>query len=181
LYVLLILMYMQPAPLVPLSNSLRQQAQTIALGTTTVQTGGLASNTVFPIGTTIVTYTATDAAGLSTACSFRVTVTGIAPVIVCPGNIVVNSTAGDCGAKVDFVATETTAIPASVITYSIAPGSFFPVGTTLVTATATNAVGSSSCTFSVTVNDNEAPVITVANVTAVTDAGVCAVSLAMPI
>ena len=58
------------------------------------------------------------------------------------------------------MATETRAVPASVITYSIAPGSFFPVGTTIVTATATNAVGVDSCHFTVTVTDNEFPVLT---------------------
>ena len=42
-----------------------------------------------------------------------------------------------------------------------ASGSVFPVGTTVVTATATDAAGNSqSCTFNVTVNDATPPVIT---------------------
>ncbi|MGI8917728.1 MAG: HYR domain-containing protein [Pyrinomonadaceae bacterium] len=43
-------------------------------GVTTVRTAGPASGSVFPIGTTSVTYTTTDSAGLSTSCSFSVTV-----------------------------------------------------------------------------------------------------------
>jgi PKD repeat protein len=92
-------------------------------------------------------------------------------VINCPSNITVNATAGLCGATVSYTAA---AIPASTITYSIAPGSFFPAGTTTVTATAINAVGSSSCTFTVTVVDNQFPVLTYvpANISVVCNAPV---------
>ncbi|MDF3077372.1 MAG: hypothetical protein K0S09_1261, partial [Sphingobacteriaceae bacterium] len=141
---------------------------------TTTMTAGLASGSIFPIGTTKVTYTTTDIAGLTASTSFEVTVTGIAPSIVVPENISVNNTAGECGAVASFAATETRAIPASAITYSIQPGSNFTVGTTEVTATATNAVGTSTGTFTVTVIDNEAPVI-VNNGDKLlnTDSGVC--------
>jgi hypothetical protein len=125
-----------------------------------IRTTGLETGSTFPIGTTTVTYTVTDIAGLTASCSFDVTVAGLAPQIICPQNIVVNNDATKCGAIVNFAAAETTAIPASVITYSIAPGSFFPVGTTTVTATATNAVGVSVCTFTITVVDTEKPTIT---------------------
>lgn len=43
-------------------------------GTTTTRTAGPAPGSVFPIGTTTVTYTANDAHGNSTSCSFTVTV-----------------------------------------------------------------------------------------------------------
>ncbi len=137
---------------------------------TVAQTAGLASGATFPIGTNTVTYTATDPSGNTFARSFTVTVAGLMPSIVCPANITVNNTTGQCGANVSFAASETTGIPASVITYSVAPGSFFTVGTTTVTATATNAVGTSVCTFTVTVVDNENPTITApANVVTSTD------------
>ncbi|MCW3073342.1 MAG: hypothetical protein JWP69_411, partial [Flaviaesturariibacter sp.] len=149
-------------------------------GATTALTLGLPSGATFPIGVTTVTYTVTDAAGLNTSCSFTVTVVGVPPVIVCPGNITVNNTPGQCGTIVSFTATETTAIPASTITYSHQPGSFFPVGTTVVTATATNAVGSSTCTFTVTVSDNEAPGITAPGaITQNNDAGKCYATVAL--
>jgi len=128
------------------------------IGVSNLRIAGPESGSTFPIGTTTITYRATDAAGLTTDCSFSVTVSGQAPVINCPTNIVINNTPGQCGANVGFTATETTGIPASTITYSHQPGSSFPVGTTTVTATAINAVGTSICTFTVTVVDNEVPV-----------------------
>ena len=50
-------------------------------------------------------------------------------------------------------------VPASTISYSHNPGTEFPVGTTTVTATATNAAGTSTCTFDVVVVDTEVPEI----------------------
>ena len=141
---------------------------------TTIRTAGLASGSTFPIGTTTVTHKVTDGAGLTAECSFTVTVTGLASQIICPPNITVNNTLGQCGAIVNFVATETTGIPASVITYSQNPGTFFPIGTTNVTATATNAIGTSICSFTVTVTDNEKPKITCnAPIVANNTPGVC--------
>ncbi|MCF8284022.1 MAG: HYR domain-containing protein [Sphingobacteriales bacterium] len=124
---------------------------------TITQTAGLPSGSTFPIGTTTVSYQITDASGNTATCSFDVTITGLPPVIVSPGTITANADQNACSATVSFAATETTAIPASTITYSIAPGSTFNVGTTQVTATATNAVGTSQATFDVIVSDNTAP------------------------
>ncbi|MGV3593981.1 MAG: HYR domain-containing protein, partial [Sediminibacterium sp.] len=154
-------------------------------GATTERTAGLASGSTFPIGTTTVTYRVTDAAGLSTQCSFTVTIVGVAPVISCPANITLNAAAGTCAANVNFAATETVGIPASTITYTIngnpvASGASFPVGTTTVVATATNAVGSSSCSFTVTVVDNQNPAITAPeNVQANNTAGLCTGTVAL--
>jgi len=154
-------------------------------GATTERTAGLASGSTFPIGTTTVTYRVTDAAGLSTQCSFTVTIVGVAPVISCPANITLNAAAGTCAANVNFAATETVGIPASTITYTIngnpvASGAGFPVGTTTVVATATNAVGSSSCSFTVTVVDNQNPAITAPeNVQANNTAGLCTGTVAL--
>jgi hypothetical protein len=66
----------------------------------------LASGALFPIGTTTVTYTATDAADLTTTGSFTVTVTdNQAPAIVAlPGNISVSNDADACGAVVSWTA-----------------------------------------------------------------------------
>ena len=136
----------------------------------------LASGSVFPIGTTMVTATATDAAGNTSSCTFTVTVNdNQAPVIVCPANISVGNTAGQCGATVSFIATVTDNCAGATVSYSPASGSFFPVGTTTVTATATDANGNTSaCSFTVTVNDTEDPVITCpANVSVNNQAGQC--------
>lgn len=124
---------------------------------TTLLTEGLASGETFPIGITTVSYTVTDLSGNSAVTTFNVDVAGIAPEIIVPEAITVSNDAGVCGAIVSYAATETVGIPASVITYDIVPGSSFAVGTATVTATATNAVGVSSKTFTVTVEDTEAP------------------------
>ena len=143
-------------------------------GATTTQIAGLPSGSTFPLGTTTNTFEVEDTAGNTTSCSFTVEVTGVPPSIVCPADIVVDNDSGNCDAIVTFAATETTGVPASVITYSQDPGTAFPVGVTTVTATATNAVGTDQCTFTITVNDTEAPAITCpAAITTSNDTGDC--------
>jgi hypothetical protein len=108
--------------------------------------------TAFPKGTTTVNCTATDVSGNQSSCSFTVTVNDTqAPSIACPGNISVGCSIG-LVAPVTFAASATdNCDPSPLVTYSIAPGSGFPVGTTPVTCTATDSSGNhSSCTFNVT-------------------------------
>jgi len=138
-------------------------------GASIVRTSGLASGSTFPIGTTTVTHTVTDGAGLTAVCSFNVTVIGHAPVVACPSNITVGNDVNQCSAIVNFAATETTGIPASTITYNIQPGTIFAIGTTSVTATATNAIGTSICTFTITVTDTQLPNVVAQNVTVYLD------------
>ncbi|HDR50487.1 MAG TPA: T9SS type A sorting domain-containing protein [Mariniphaga anaerophila] len=60
--------------------------------------------------------------------------------------------------------TATDNCPGVQVEASIPSGSFFPVGTTPVTLTATDAAGNTTtCTFTVTVEDNEAPVVVCQN------------------
>jgi hypothetical protein len=85
------------------------------------------------------------------------------PTITCPANKVVSNSPGLCSASVVFIATST-GVPAPTIVYRIGTTVItspyvFPEGTTTVTATASNSAGTASCTFTVTVNDTEAPVI----------------------
>lgn len=118
-----------------------------------------ASGSTFPLGTTTVTATARDAAGNLATATFTVTVVDtIAPVITAPANQVIEATSA-AGAAASFAAIATDATGATV-TYSVASGSTFPLGTTTVTATATDAGGNkASATFTVTVRDTTAPVI----------------------
>jgi len=103
------------------------------------------------------------------------------PTIRCPANITVFNAPGQCGANVTYPPATATGSPTPVITYSHASGSFFPVGTTTVTATATNICGVASCTFTITVIDNEQPTITCpANIVRNTDPGVCYATIAVP-
>jgi len=135
-----------------------------------------ASGTLFPVGTTTVTCTATDAAGNMDVCTFTVTVNDMEdPNITCPSNITVSNDAGMCGAVVTFTPTAADNCPGVTYTCVPASGTLFPVGTTTVTCTATDASGNMEvCTFTVTVNDTEDPNITCpANITVSNDAGMC--------
>ncbi|MBI4324629.1 MAG: DUF5011 domain-containing protein [Chloroflexi bacterium] len=83
------------------------------------------------------------------------------PQIVCPANISRTNDPGQCGAVVTFSATATGVCGPLPVTYSPTSGTLFPVGTTVVTATATDAFGkNATCSFTVTVNDTQAPVLT---------------------
>ncbi|HYP53444.1 MAG TPA: HYR domain-containing protein, partial [Pyrinomonadaceae bacterium] len=112
-------------------------------------------NAPYPKGTTTITWTATDTAGNSASCQQTVTVNDDdAPVVSCPANIVVTLPANSSTAPVTFAAPTATdnchnSLP---VTLSHASGSQFPVGTTTVTASATDAAGNTgSCSFTVTV------------------------------
>ncbi|MFT7611825.1 MAG: gliding motility-associated-like protein [Parvicellaceae bacterium] len=137
------------------------------------------SGSTFPVGTTIVTYTATDIVGLTATCSFNVTVNDVEfPSFVgCPSNIIQSVDLGTCGAVVTWVIpTETDNCPGTVVTSSNNPGDTFPVGTTTVTYTATDVSGNATpCTFDVTVLDDENPSISACplNITQGNDAGTC--------
>jgi hypothetical protein len=85
-----------------LSNSYARITVTYST-TPVVQTAGLPSGSTFPVGTTVNTFTATDAGGNTSTCSFNVTVLDIqAPTITCPSNITVNNTPGTCGSNVTY-------------------------------------------------------------------------------
>ncbi len=114
----------------------------------------------FPVGTSTVTAIALNGGGFAT-CTFKVTVKDTQPpVITCPANISVFNDPGLCGAKVNFTPTATDNCSKVTVTSVPASGSFFPVGTTTVTSTATDSSGNkSSCSFTVKVTDNEPPVI----------------------
>jgi hypothetical protein len=119
------------------------------------------SGSFFPIGTTTVTCTATDASGNQAGCQFTVTVNDTEnPSVTCPANIVQSNDPGQCGAAVSYTAPATDNCPGVLVVCSPPSGSFFPVGTTPVNCTATDAAGNqASCQFTVTVNDTENPTI----------------------
>jgi gliding motility-associated-like protein len=132
----------------------------------TVMNAGLASGSMFPIGTTEVIYEFFDTEGNSTTCNFFVVVTdNELPVITCPENIVLNNDLGVCGATVVYELPEYSdncdnAGVTLELNAGFDSGSVFPIGVTEVTYTVTDASGNSTdCTFTVTVVDNEAPII----------------------
>ena len=126
---------------------------------------GQASGTVFPIGTTTVSYRATDPTGNSATCSFTVTVNDTQiPVITCPANQTLSNNPGVCGATVTYgtpTALDNCSIPSNVLVSGQASGAVFLTGTTTVSYRATDLSGNSAtCSFTVTVNDTQLPVNT---------------------
>ncbi|MFP2905500.1 HYR domain-containing protein [Pyxidicoccus sp. 3LFB2] len=120
------------------------------------------AGSTFPLGTTVVTASATDAAGNVATCTFPVTVRDThAPVMSCPPNLSFQATSSS-GAQVTYPPpTVSDGISAATVTYSRPPTGSFPMGTTPITATATDGSGNqASCTWHVIVRDTAAPAIT---------------------
>lgn len=122
-----------------------------------------ASGTTFPLGTTTVTCTATDAAGNIGDSSFTVTVEDTtAPLVNVPDDIVREATSA-AGATATFSASASDAVDGSVpATCDPSSGATFALGNTTVICSATDAAGNTgSGSFTVTVRDTTAPVVTV--------------------
>jgi uncharacterized repeat protein (TIGR01451 family) len=121
-------------------------------------------NAPYPKGTTIITWSATDDAGNTSSCNQSVTVNDTeAPTISCPANITKNNDPGVCGAVVTYTApvgSDNCPGATTAQTAGLPSGSTFPVGTTTNTFEVTDSSGNkTSCSFTVTVNDVEKPVI----------------------
>ena len=135
---------------------------TYALSGATSGTGTSLTGVVFNKGITTVTWSATDGVTTAVTCSFIVTVSdNQVPVITCPANISVNNTPGTCGAAVTYttpVGTDNCSGTTVTKTAGLASGATFPVGTTINTFEVTDAAGNkTSCSFTITVVDNENP------------------------
>jgi phosphodiesterase/alkaline phosphatase D-like protein len=128
-----------------------------------------ANGTTLTVTSKGITSTAMNAAAeygasgntVRTIFSFSVTAAS-APQITCPQNKTVGTDADKCGAVVNFAATAS-GFPDPVLSYSIDGTEItspytFPKGTSTVTCVASNDVAVDTCTFTVTVNDDKAPV-----------------------
>ena len=143
---------------------------------------GLPSGSLYPVGTSTVTYQAIDFTKNSATCSFSITVKDDAPPVLtnCPASVTVNTDLGVCSGKATFGVPSATAncgTPTVLQTSGLVSGSSFPLGTTAVTFTASDQAtppNKSTCTFFVTVLDKQKPVLTCpANITVNTDPGLC--------
>ena len=138
-------------------------ATDIVDGNVTPVTCTPASGSMFPLGINNVTCSATDSHGNTGSASFNVIVVDTTPpVVTVPADITREAT-GPGGAVVTFTATATDIVDGN-ITPTCAPpsGATFPLGTTLVTCTATDAHNNTgSASFNVTVVDTTGPVVTV--------------------
>lgn len=151
-------------------------------GSTTASGTGNLSSRLFNSGLSTVTYTSTDLYGNQQSCSFTVKINEaipIAPTGTCPSNITVNTDAVSCSKVVgsSIVPVYTDNCPTNILTYNlnitgattatlsgntgnIISGISFNRGISNVTFTITdNAGGTSTCTFSVTVQDKTPPTV----------------------
>jgi hypothetical protein len=114
---------------------------------------------VFALGTTAVTWTVTDPSGNTASCVQLVTVEDdVAPSIVCPANITVDTDPGVCVASGVVLGSPLTDDNCSVASVSNNAPQFYQLGTNVVTWTVTdNAGNTTTCEQIVTVEDNELP------------------------
>jgi HYR domain len=122
-----------------------------------------ASGGTFPLGLTTVTCTATDAHGNTGYGAFVVAVVDTtAPALTVPADRTVEA-AGPDGAAVAYAASAADLVDGAVpVTCSPASGAGFGLGDTVVTCTAADAHGNVAArSFTVTVVDTTAPVVTV--------------------
>lgn len=131
-----------------------------------IQTAGLASGSEFPVGTTTVTFSATDEEDNTTTCTFSVIVIDNEdPTISCPDDILETVAFGNNTKQITYtvdyndncegVSFEQTA--------GLPSGSEFPLGDTINTFIVTDDAGNTAtCNFTVTIEeepDTEDPVI----------------------
>jgi uncharacterized repeat protein (TIGR01451 family) len=124
----------------------------------------------YPIGTTTIIWTATDSDGRTASCTQHVTVTSAdAPTITCPTDRTFTAAAGECQKTVlaEDIGLPSTGGTNVTVTNERSDGlnltAPYPAGDTFITWTATNALGSASCTQKIHINavDNEPPALTV--------------------
>jgi gliding motility-associated-like protein len=127
---------------------------------------------IYPIGTTTVTWTVTDASGnVATATQLVTVVDQTAPSVSAPSNVTAtsNSACEATGVQLGMPIATDNCTNDLVITNN-AP-SIYPLGTTIVTWTVTDAAGNvTTVDQTVTVVDETAPVVLLANTSVVLDA-----------
>ncbi len=175
---------------------------TLSGATTGTGTGNMGTRT-FNVGETTVTYSSM-LNGQPTSCSFTVTVLdNQPPTLTCPANITRNTDAGQCTATINvpnptisdncggvggvtlltWEMTGATLGNSPVTGVNYVGNRVFNAGVTTITYTAEDAAGNSStCTFTVTVNDTQAPVFTYCpdDIPVDTDPGVCTATFDPP-
>lgn len=125
---------------------------------TVVQTGGLGSGAMFPVGTTTEEYTLTDINGNETIYTFDIVITDTTlPVVDCPDEIIVFGDADGNYAVEDYTALASdncSSAPDLVVTQDPVAGTIVTEpSTTTVTLVATDAAGNSTtCTFDLIVD-----------------------------
>ena len=121
------------------------------------------SFTCADLGLNEIILTVADSVGnTSTDTAYVIVIDAEAPSITCPADIVVDNDSGACGAVVSYAVpySDNCSVDTFIQVAGIASGMEFPVGTTTNTFLVVDPSGNSAtCSFTVTVNDTEAPVI----------------------
>ena len=137
---------------------------------TVVQTGGMPNGSTFPVGDSIIEYTATDLNGNTATCQFTITVEDNEnPVAMCQNiTVELNPVTGMVSVNpgdIDNGSTDNCGIASMSLDVSTFDCSM--VGTNTVTLTVIDAAGNTdTCTATVTVEDNTAPdIVCVGNTT----------------
>jgi subtilase family serine protease len=127
----------------------------------TITRAGIPAGNRFPVGTTIVTYTAQNSAGNTASGTQTVTIIDNTPLsLAVPENIVTNTDPNSCSAVINFSATASDNCSGVNVVSSPTSGSVFSKGITTVAVTATDTSGNvTKRTFSVNVVDAEKPSI----------------------
>ncbi|NLB54942.1 MAG: HYR domain-containing protein, partial [Lentisphaerae bacterium] len=156
-------------------------------GATELSGNGFVGTKDFNKGLTTVTYTAINSAGTETTCFFTVTVTDNEdPTITCPDEIITENDLDLCTAYIEYdlpVVTDNCGSYTIEQTEGLPSGSYFDVGTTTNTFVATDASGNTStCSFAVTVNDEQRPAFTYCptNITSANGIDSCSKSFTPP-
>lgn len=127
---------------------------------TVEQTNGLTSGSAFPVGETVIEFTATDSNGNTAVCTFTITVIdNEAPQIDCPADFTVDTGVGNTQYEVpDFFATgvatanDNCTDPVTIYTQNPAEGELLDDGVYEVILTAEDEYGNiSDCSFNLTV------------------------------
>jgi hypothetical protein len=139
------------------------------VGTPTgVRSDALALDALYPVGTTTITWTATDASSNDALAVTQkiVVIDNQVPVIVSSGDKKVDSDLGKCGAAITYdnpTATDNCSVstPTGVRSDALALDALYPVGTTTITWNVSDASSNAALavTQKIVVIDNQVPVI----------------------
>lgn len=127
-------------------------------GSVSVERSGVPSGNIFPVGTTTITYTATDGAGNSAEATQTVTVIdNTAPTLTAPAPTTVNASFSGQGIIPDIVAGTAAVDNCGPVTVTQSPlaGTVVGIGTHTIIITATDAAGNTTtATTTFTVNES---------------------------
>ena len=130
----------------------------------------------YPVGNTIVIWSAEDSYGNVGSCVSVISVLDtILPIITCPTNVSVNTEAGECTASGVNLGTPTYSDDCGILSLTVDSLTIYPVGINTVNWTVSDSSGNrASCMQSVTITDNEVPMISCQDtVLGITDFGSC--------